>query len=78
MGAYGGTSEASMPSLGWALLADLNNNGVVDWCDFASIASNWRTHALENPSDLNRNNVTDSADLSLLAEDWLKTTIWHK
>jgi hypothetical protein len=78
MGAYGGTSEASMPPLGWAILADLNNNGVVDWCDFASFAFNWRTHALENSSDLNRNNVTDSADLSLLAEDWLKTTIWHK
>ena len=30
MGVYGGTAEASMPPYGWALLADLTNDGIVN------------------------------------------------
>jgi len=78
MGAYGGTEQASMPPYNWALLADLTNDGTVDWHDFTHAASEWLTTANEQPGDLNRDGVLDFTDLALLAEDWLRRTTWHE
>jgi hypothetical protein len=78
MGAYGGTAEASMPPYNWAILADLTNNGIVDFVDFTHWAENWLTAGSDWPGDLDRNGVVDLADLALFADDWLKTTTWHK
>jgi hypothetical protein len=39
MGAYGGTAFASMSE--WVLQADLNRDGVVDFCDFAMFGASW-------------------------------------
>ncbi|MCK4294829.1 MAG: right-handed parallel beta-helix repeat-containing protein [Planctomycetes bacterium] len=78
MGAYGGTGEASMPPYDWALLTDLNNDGIVNGQDFAHAATDWSTAADEQPGDLNRDGVIDFADLALFADDWLKQTTWHK
>ncbi len=78
MGAYGGTSEASMPPHNWALLADLTNNGIVDLVDLMYWAENWLITDSDWPGDLDRNGVVDLADLALFADDWLKETTWHR
>jgi hypothetical protein len=78
MGAYGGTPEASMPPYDWALLADLTNDGIVNFADFTHQADDWRGTESEQPGDLDRNALIDFADLLLLAEDWLKKTTWHE
>jgi predicted outer membrane repeat protein len=78
MGAYGGRAEASMPPHDWALLADLTNNGAVDFEDFAGQANDRLESEGEQPGDLNRNGTVDMGDLALLAEDWLKQTSWYE
>lgn len=78
MGTYGGTAEASKTPAGWSLLADLSNDGTVDWQDFAYTASDWFVTADEQPGDLDRNGVVDLADLALFVDDWLKQTTWHE
>jgi hypothetical protein len=72
MGAYGGTAEASIAPRDWAILADLNNDGVVNWRDFVYTASDLFTPVAERGGDLNRDGVVALLDLVLLAEDWLK------
>ncbi len=76
MGAYGGTSEASIAPHGWALPADLTNDGAVNWRDFACAAPNQPTIVGRHPGDLNRDGVTNSADLALFSENWLEQTTW--
>ncbi len=76
MGAFGGTSQASMPPHDWALLADLNNDGTANFADFAYQAQDWLKTAPEQPGDLNRDGVLNTRDLALLAEEWLKMTVW--
>ncbi len=76
MGAYGGTAQASQTPSNWGLLADLTNDGIVDFEDFAGQASDWQIIDAELPGDLTRNGEVNWADLALLAEDWLKQTSW--
>ncbi|MHC4622373.1 MAG: FG-GAP-like repeat-containing protein [Planctomycetota bacterium] len=76
MGAYGGTSQASIPPYGWALLADVNNDGIVNWPDFGEQAKDWLKSTREQPSDANRDSVVNMMDLALLVEEWLDTTTW--
>jgi hypothetical protein len=78
MGAYGGTTEASMAPHGWALLADITNDGVVDLEDFSKQSSDWLVTREEQPGDLNRNGTVDLADLALFIEDWSRMTSWHE
>jgi predicted outer membrane repeat protein len=78
MGAYGGTAEASLPPIGWSLLADINNDGMVNFCDFAHTGANWQATAPQLPGDLDRNKSATPPDLSLLAEDWLRQTTWRE
>ncbi len=77
MGAYGGTIEASMPPYDWALLADLTNDGTVNFTDFAAAASDWQVTAETQPGDLDRNGTVNMAEIYLFTEDWLKETIWR-
>jgi hypothetical protein len=76
MGAYGGTSQASMPPHGWSLLADLNNDGVVDWLDVGLYAQCWLSHDYEPAGDLNRDGMVNMVDWALLLADWQQETIW--
>jgi len=76
IGAYGGTDEASMPPYDWALLADLTNDGTVDFEDFAEQASSRLEDDSEPRGDLNRNGAFDMGDLALLTEEWLRQTSW--
>jgi len=77
MGAYGGTSQASMPPYDWALLADITNNGIVDYVDLAGQAQDWLITATEQPGDLNRDGMVNITDFAMLAEEWLSTTSWE-
>ncbi|MHC4694868.1 MAG: right-handed parallel beta-helix repeat-containing protein [Planctomycetota bacterium] len=76
MGAYGGTGQAGMPPHGWALMADLNNDGIVNFLDCAYQTLDWQATAPEQPGDQNRDGVVDKTDLAALAEKWLKVTVW--
>jgi hypothetical protein len=76
MGAYGGTSQASMPPNGWALLADLNNDGIVDWRDVGRYAECWLSADYEPAGDLNRDGLVNMVDWALMLEDWQQETVW--
>lgn len=75
MGAYGGTAQASKTPANWSLLADLTNDGTVDFVDFGHFAA---IFSKQDGHDFDRDGDADYADLHLLTEDWLKETIWHK
>jgi predicted outer membrane repeat protein len=74
MGSFGGTIKASIPPEGWALLADIDNDGTTDEIDFALFAGYWQTKGSDLPADLDLNNKIDFSDLKLFCEDWLKIT----
>jgi len=77
MGAFGGTSEASIPPYDWTLLSDLTNNGFTDLADFSIQTTAWLQTDTLPPADFNRDSTVDIADLTLLLSDWLSTTSWH-
>jgi len=77
MGAYGGTVQAGMPPLGWALLGDLTNDGTVNFQDYGFQVGGSSNTPQCQPGDLNRNGVVDLADVAILADDWLNRTSWH-
>ncbi len=72
LGCYGGTAEASIPPHGWGLLADINNDGLVNSKDFAFLVRSWMKTESQQPGDLDRNGIVNTHDLALLTEDWLK------
>jgi hypothetical protein len=78
MGAYGGTSQASLAPPGWALLPDADNSGVVDFGDYASVANLWLYSGNEQPFDFDRSGDVDYKDLVLFVEDWLNQTSWFR
>lgn len=77
IGAYGGTHQASGAPANWAVLADLNNDGLVNFADFAGFALYWLWDEPEVAGDLSRDGTVDIADLSLFAQLWLGSTVWH-
>ena len=77
MGAYGGTGKASRTPYGWALLADLTNDGIVDVSDLAAFVDYWLESGECVPSDLGRDLAVDFVDFNLLGEDWFLETIWY-
>ncbi len=70
MGAYGGTSQASMGPVGWPMLADLNNDRVVDFADVGIWTGYWLDAGDELPGDLNRDGVVDWLDYCLVGRDF--------
>ncbi len=77
MGAYGGTLEASMAPHGWALRADLNNDGAVDFTDLSLWSEYWLRWGAA-PADLDRDGSVDAGDYALIADDWLLETTWRE
>jgi hypothetical protein len=71
-------SAISMPPYGWALLADITNDGVVNGCDFAHQAEDRLINGRQQPGDLDRNSFVGVNDVALFVDDWLKTTTWHE
>lgn len=60
---------------------DFNADRVVDWRDFARLASAWRsTHEQDDPNgfdapcDLDENDLVDANDVTLFCEFWLERT----
>lgn len=53
-------------------LGDLDDNGNVDFLDFALFAQQWRQTDGLLIADLNVDGLVDSADLRLFSENWLK------
>lgn len=76
MGAYGGTAQASLAPPGWALLADADNGGAVDFGDYAYVANLWLNAGNEQPCDFDRSGDVNYKDLALFVEDWLNQTSW--
>lgn len=76
MGAYGGTGHASLGPYDWSLLADLNNDGVVDFEDILLMAQDWLSQDLKMPGDISRDGLVNMEDYSLLGEIWQKITDW--
>ncbi|MBA7471483.1 hypothetical protein ES707_06789 [subsurface metagenome] len=77
LGAYGRTAQASGTPVQWSLLADLTNDGKIDFVDFAHMAEDWLQSGFEQFADLSRDGIVDGADISLFVENWLDTTSWH-
>jgi probable HAF family extracellular repeat protein len=76
MGMYGDTPEASMPPYGWALLADLDNDGKVGFADYSYLANLYGEEGQNLNGDLNRDGKVNISDISLIAFDWLEFTDW--
>jgi len=66
MGAYGGTSQASMNGNP----ADFDIDGAVNFVDFAGFSNKWLTQE-SCIHDLVRDGIVDFADLKMFAENWL-------
>ena len=77
IGAYGGTEQTSYSPQYWSLLADLNNDGTVDFVDFAHISYDWLQTDWQVPGDLSRDGTVNIFDLLPFTKDWLQTTSWH-
>jgi len=71
MGAFGGTSEASMSLSTVGNIADLNNNNIVNLLDFALFAGRWRLEKHLLPEDLDRNGFVDFIDVAIFSDSWL-------
>jgi hypothetical protein len=78
IGAYGGVAEASMGPKGWSLLADFNNDGIINFNDYVHQMANWFQSQGQQSGDLNRDGVINIADFALLVEDWLIETTWRQ
>lgn len=76
MGAYGGTAEASRSPGNWSLLADLTNDGIVDFNDLGVFVGCWLDNNRLVNADLNRTSPVNMVDYALLAQDWLEKTSW--
>jgi predicted outer membrane repeat protein len=78
MGVFAGTEEASLPPPNWALLTDVNNDGICDLVDFAELSSiEWMSVGDEQPCDFNRDDMIGLGDLALMSEDFLDQTTWY-
>jgi hypothetical protein len=71
MGAFGGTTQASMSQSSLGNVADLNNDGTVDWQDFARFTDSWQADAMPLAEDLDRNGIVDFRDVAILGDNWL-------
>jgi len=62
--------------------ADFNNDGLVNFFDYALFASAWQSEPNDDnyneDCDLEDNNSIDYNDLALFCEDWLWQTAWAK
>jgi len=72
MGAYGGAAEASIPPHGWTIRTDYNNDGIVNFTDFAC----WSKNDAHTPTEPYGHLNPDPIDLALLADRWLEQTTW--
>lgn len=70
LGAYGRTDQASIAPTGWMLLADLTNDGAVDWRDLTGVTDLWLLAGDRQAADLSHDGMVDVTDLADLAQQW--------
>lgn len=70
LGAYGGTSQASMSLSALGLLADLDHDEKVGFLDLALFSQNWLTTQMPVAEDLDRQGGVDLRDFAVLAANW--------
>jgi len=70
MGAYGGTSEASMSSSQVGDARDLNNDDLIAWDDVLLLADKWDSNDVPLKEDLNLDGIVDVNDLDFFKDNW--------
>ncbi len=70
MGAFGQTPQASMSTSTTGNIADLNNNGSVDWTDLKIFTGKWPEQELLLAKDINRDGIVNSKDYAFFADNW--------
>ncbi len=78
MGSYGGTAKASMTPAGWAIIADMTNNGQVNLADLECLSQRWLNSAEGWFGDLDSSRVVDMVDFAIFAGCWLAETSWYE
>jgi len=71
MGAYGGTPQASMSLSDAGNVADVNNNGIVDYIDLMMFTNKWLYKEVLLSEDLDRNGSVNFIDFAIFANNWL-------
>jgi hypothetical protein len=71
MGAYGGTSEASMSLSSVGSAADMNCDDGVDLEDFGELSSEWQKEEVLLREDIDRDGVVSLSDLVMFCEEWM-------
>jgi parallel beta-helix repeat protein len=70
MGAYGGTTQASMSSSNAGDIRDLNNDSFVTWDDVLLLADRWDSKDVPLKEDLNLDGIVDINDLIFFEGNW--------
>lgn len=70
IGAYGGTPQASMSLSDAGNIADLNNDGSVDYLDVMLFTDKWPYHEILLAEDLDRNGFVDFIDFAIFSYNW--------
>ena len=70
--------KAAAAPPGYWLAGDLNNDGIVDFGDFAVLASSLTAESEGPAADLDGDSQVGAADIALLADNWLSTADWYQ
>ncbi len=69
---------ASIAPPGYWITCDLNNDGIVDFRDFAIFASSFTSASDDLTADLDSDSEINAKDIALLAQNWLTTADWYE
>ncbi len=70
MGAYGGTTQASLSLSNAGDIRDLNNDDSVSWDDVLLLVSKWNSSNAPQKEDLNLDGIVDTNDLVFFQGNW--------
>ncbi len=71
MGAYGGTSEASMSASDLGNVADVSNDDSVNYTDMMLFTDKWLYEVVLLAEDLDRDGIVNFIDFAIFAGNWL-------
>ncbi|MBN2589307.1 MAG: DUF362 domain-containing protein [Sedimentisphaerales bacterium] len=70
MGAYGGSTQASLSSSDSGDIRDLDNNGLITFMDASQIIGEWNSNIAPIKADLNLDVIIDTNDLAFFDGNW--------
>lgn len=70
--------KASVAPPGYWLAGDLNNDGIVDFGDFAVFASSLAATSSGLAGDIDGDSEVGTEDIALLADNWLEAADWYQ